>query len=124
MSSVMTTDTAGPGRTRITSKALNRVVSAVTAEELGVDSRKVGVDLEDHGGSMMLTVRAPIHVPSLDRVLGDSNVLTRTGGSVIDRAATARENIRARVQKLTGSDITRIMLRLTSADIRQEKRVK
>lgn len=118
------TEMAGPGRTRITSRALNRVVSAVTAEELGVDARKVSVELEDHGGALALTVRAPIHVISLVRAMDDPSSIARAGGSVLDRAAQAQENIRSRVQLMTGSSISRVVLRITSAEIKQERRVR
>lgn len=124
MSTELTADAAGPGRTRITSRALNRVVSAVTSEELGVPSQKVGVDLDDDGGSLTLTVRAPIHVISLAKAMDDPEAVMRSGGSVIDKAGKAQENIRSRVRSLTGSDISRIVLRLTTADITEERRVR
>ena len=58
-----------PGRTKIAPRALDRVVSAVTADALGVNSKKVSVDLNDDGGNLSLTVSAPIRVPvaSADR---------------------------------------------------------
>ncbi|MDO9396011.1 MAG: hypothetical protein Q7T71_05665, partial [Herbiconiux sp.] len=48
------------GRNRITSKALNRVVAAVTAEALGVKASRVAVDLADEKGLLLLTVTTPI----------------------------------------------------------------
>lgn len=123
MSSPLTAEAAGPGRTRITSRALDRVVSAVTAEALGVDRAKVSVDLEDDGGALTLIVRAPIHIISLERSMADPGAVTRAGGSVISRAARAQETIRTRIQSLTGSNISRVQLRLTSAHITQERRV-
>lgn len=117
MSGTLTPDAAGPGRTRITPRALNRVVSQVTSEELGVAPRRVGVELNDEGGALTLTVRAPIRVASLRRA-------PTSGASVMDRAARAQENIRSRVRSITGSDISRIFLRLTGADITEERRVK
>ncbi|WP_309615217.1 hypothetical protein [Salinibacterium sp.] len=123
MSSPLTAEAAGPGRTRITARALDRVVSAVTAEALGVDRAKVSVDLEDDGGALTLIVRAPIHIISLERSMADPGAVTRAGGSVISRAARAQETIRTRIQSLTGSNISRVQLRLTSAHITQERRV-
>jgi uncharacterized alkaline shock family protein YloU len=124
MSASLTASAAGPGRTRITPRALDRVVSAVTAEELGVDRGKVSVDLDDDGGALTLTVRAPIHVISLERSMADPGAVARAGGSVMSRAARAQENIRSRIQSLTGSNISRVQLRLTGAQIKQERRVK
>lgn len=123
MSAPLTAAAAGRGRTRITPRALDRIVSVVTSEELGVATRSVGVDLDDDGGSLTLTVRAPIHVVSLSRAMEDPAAVSRAGGSVMARAARAQENIRARVRGLTGSDISRIVLRLDNADITQERRV-
>jgi uncharacterized alkaline shock family protein YloU len=124
MSSTLTAAAAGPGRTRITSRALDRVVSAVTADELGVGVTQVSVDLSDDGGALTLTVRAPINVVSLERSMADAGAIARAGGSVIDRAARAQENIRSRIQALTGSEISRVQLRLTNAVIKQERRVR
>ena len=124
MSDALTAAASGPGRTRITSRALNRVVSQVTSEELGVEPRKVGVELDDDGGALTLTVKAPMHVVSLRKAMDDPGAVTRSGGSLMDRAGRAQENIHDRIRSMTGSDISRIFLRLTTADITEEKRVK
>lgn len=112
------------GRTRITSRALNRLVSAVSADLLGVDPGAVGVDLDDDNGELVLGVRTAIRVVSLDRVSNDGTVVGRSGGTVLDRASAAQEHIRNRVNELTGYRISRVDIRLTSADIRKENRVK
>jgi hypothetical protein len=112
------------GRNRIAAKALNRVVAAVTADALDVDASRVGVDIADAKGLLVLTVSTPIRVVSLNRVHAGSDVVARTGGSVVDRAAAAQETIRDRVRALTGSVVTRVVVRLTAADIREEDRVR
>jgi uncharacterized alkaline shock family protein YloU len=116
--------TALRGRTKIAPRALDRVVSAVTADALGVTVKTIDVDLEDNGGSLSLIVTTPIRVPSLDRILRDADVVTRTGGSVLDRARVAQETIRTRVQSLTGSTVDRVVVTITGIDIKQERRVK
>ncbi|MCS5720172.1 hypothetical protein N1027_18730 [Herbiconiux sp. CPCC 205763] len=110
------------GRNRVTSKALNRVVAAVTADALGVQVNRVGVHLADERGLLALTVTAPIRVVSLAR--RRSGLLDRTGGSIVERAARAQETIRDRVNELTGSAIGRVTVRLTAADIQPEERVR
>ncbi|MCS5721655.1 hypothetical protein N1028_12520 [Herbiconiux sp. CPCC 203407] len=112
------------GRNRITSKALHRVVAAVTAEALGVKASRVGVDLADEEGLLVLTVSTPIRVVSLARVREGADVVGRSGGSVIDRAARAQETIRGRVNEITGSAIGRVTVRLSGADIKREERVR
>lgn len=112
------------GRNRIAAKALNRVVAAVTADALDVSASRVGVDIADERGLLVLTVSTPIRVVSLNRVLAGTDVVARTGGSVVDRAAAAQETIRDRVGALTGSAVARVVVRLTAADIREEDRVR
>ena len=125
--SIAATTAAGAaqlGRNRITSKALNRVVSAVTADELGVNAGKIGVDLGDHEGALSLTITTPIRVVSLDRVQSDTSVVARSGGSILDRTARAQETIRTKVSSLTGSSIARVTVRVSGVDIQPEERVK
>ena len=112
------------GRNRIAARALNRVVAAVTADALDVNASRVGVDIADERGLLVLTVSTPIRIVSLNRVQAGSDVVARTGGSVVDRAAAAQETIRDRVRDLTGSAVARVVVRLTAADIREEDRVR
>ncbi|MBC7519025.1 MAG: hypothetical protein H7248_09150 [Microbacteriaceae bacterium] len=61
-------DRAHGGRTRITSRALDRVVGAVSAEALGVEARTVSVDLSDDNGQLVVQITAPIPVRGPPRV--------------------------------------------------------
>jgi len=121
---VTDTTVTARGRTRITPRALDRVVSQVTAEELSVRARSVGVHLDDDGGALVLTVKAPMRADPLSRVVEDPSAVARGGGSMIDRAASARSNIRSRVRSLTGSDISRVLLRLTGVEVAATRRVR
>jgi uncharacterized alkaline shock family protein YloU len=112
------------GRTRITSKALNRVVSAVTGDALGVDSGRVGVDLADRDGLLGLTVTTPIRVVSLARIESDASVVGRSGGTIIDRSRQAQETIRDRVTEITGSSIDSVTVKVSGVDIQPEERVR
>lgn len=114
----------GPGRNRVTTRALTRVITAVTAAQLRVAPRQIAVDLEDNGGELSVTVRAPIQLVSPQRVAADPAVVARSGGTVLQRAALAQENIRSDSQLLTGSRIARVTLRLVRAEIGQERRVR
>ena len=111
------------GRTRITSKALQRVVAAVAGEALGVDTKHVDADLTDHEGVMDLEVHAPITVPSIARIRQEPRALERAGGSVLDRAAAAESTIRDRVREITDYDIRRVTLRVTDVELEQGRRV-
>ncbi|MCS5716383.1 hypothetical protein NVV95_17690 [Herbiconiux sp. CPCC 205716] len=111
------------GRNRIASKALNRVVAAVTAEALGVSASTVSVDLADSQGLLALTVSTPVRVVSLSRVEREPSSVIRSGGPILDRVAVAQDTIRTRVEQLTGSTIARVTVRVTGIDIRTEERV-
>lgn len=118
-----TPDTADRGRTRIASRALNRVVSAVAADALGVDASKVDVALTDHRGELVLSVATPVRVVSLRSIQRNPELVGRSGGTLLERSARAQEQIRGRVSDLTGYRIARVAVRLKAADIRPENRV-
>lgn len=118
------TDQSRPGRTRVTPKALNRVVSAVTAETLGVDAGRVGVELADDAGALGLIVSTPIRVVSLKRVQSDRSWVERTGGSILERTVRAHETIRDRVSAVTGSAIGRVTVRVSGVNVEPGDRVR
>ncbi|RFA23348.1 hypothetical protein [Subtercola boreus] len=112
------------GRTRVTAKALNRVIAAVAAEALGVDASSVSIDLADSAGALTVTVRSPLRVVSLGRVQDDRGIVARTGGTLLERAAVAQTEIRRRASDLSGSNISTVTVRLTGIDVQSEKRVR
>ncbi|WKK72712.1 hypothetical protein Q0F99_07265 [Rathayibacter oskolensis] len=59
MTAAVMADQARHGRTTITSRAVRRVVSAVTAEALDVSASEVSVELDDDGGRLHVTAQAP-----------------------------------------------------------------
>lgn len=115
---------APPGHVRITSRALDRVVSAAAAEALGVSPRDVRATLADRRGELVLSVTGPVRLPALDRVSADPAVVDRYGGGLLERAEAARAVIRDRVGFLSGAVIGRIDLRFTSARTEAEGRVR
>jgi hypothetical protein len=112
------------GRTVVTARALERVVRAVTADQFGVEAKSVSAELTDEGGRLDLAVRTPIRVVSIDRVQQDGQAMERAGGSIIDRAARSEAAIIDQVSTITGSIVSKLALRFTSADIRPERRVR
>lgn len=117
------TESPARGRTTIAARALTRVASAVAADELGVDARRVGIDLGDVTGELELRVTAPIAIPSLTSVTRDASTVDRAGGSVLARVSAARGSIRERTAAITGYRIARVDVRLSAADITTSKRV-
>ncbi len=112
------------GRTRISSRALDRVASAVSATALGVEPRAVRVALSDDHGQLVLTVRSPMRVVALERVSRDKSAIDRSGGTILDRSVRAQEQIRAQLNHMTGHRVARVVVRITGVEIRQEDRVK
>ncbi|MBF4460183.1 MULTISPECIES: hypothetical protein [unclassified Pseudoclavibacter] len=112
------------GTTRLTAKALNRLVSAVAGDALGVDAGSVSVDLDDHNGKLALRLSTPIRVPSLARIREQPSSISRSGGPLLERVETAKTTIRDRVQTLSGSSISAVTIRLTGLEIKPEERVR
>lgn len=115
--------TAG-GRTRITSRALERVAAAVTGEAFEAPGDRVTVDLTDHDGALDITVSTGIRTISLGRAIDDPGAIDRLGGSILQRAERAEETIRDRVGELTGSTVRQVRIHLTTAHVQQERRVR
>ena len=107
------------GSTRITKRAMTRVVSAVAAEALGVRPSQVSVDLADADGQLDLTVRAPIRVLPLGLTPADAP----DDGTILHRTERAQQEIRGTVADLTGAQIAGVVVRLTGARIRLPGRV-
>jgi hypothetical protein len=120
----MTDAPASRGRTVITARAIEKIVRAVTADQFDVDLKHVSADMTDDGGRLDLAIRTSIRVVSIERVQQDPHVLDRVGGSITERAARGEAAIIEQVAVMTGSTVSRIALRFTSADIRQERRVR
>jgi uncharacterized alkaline shock family protein YloU len=112
------------GRTTIARRAMQRVAAAVAAETFGVNANDVRVDLTDADGLLAIAVRAPARLASLEHVRTDAAVIDRTGGDLVSRAAHGQTHIRRRVTELTGAEVAHVTVRLTSADLQDERRVR
>jgi uncharacterized alkaline shock family protein YloU len=112
------------GRNTVTSRAVGRVVSAVTAEAFGVTAREVRADLADQDGLLAVHVRTPVRIVPLNRIRATPAVAESGGGTLLEQAAAAQEGIRDRVSELTGAGIARVVVELTGIDIREERRVR
>jgi uncharacterized alkaline shock family protein YloU len=113
----------GPGRTRITAKALEHVAVNIAAESLGVPAGRVKVQLADDRGDLALVVTSPLRAIPLSRVSADPESVRRSGGSVVERVSAATGAIAARVEQLSGSHVSRVSIRVSGLEIDQEGRV-
>ncbi len=119
----VTTRHVNRGRTRILPRALRQIVSIVTAESLGVLPNDVAVDLGDDHGMLLLTISTPIRVVSLSQVSREPAAVDLSGGTILARSQSSQTEIRRRVGELTGSDIGRVSVRLTSVKISSERQL-
>lgn len=113
----------GPGRTRITAKALEHVAVNIAAESLGVPAGRVKVELADDQGALALIVTSPMRAIPLARVSAAPDALQRSGGSIVARVSAATGAIAARVEQLSGSSVSRVSIRVSGLEIDQEGRV-
>ncbi len=104
-----------PGRTDVTTRALERTVSAISAQRLGVPVREVSVELGDDRGRLGIRVAAPVR---LDGLRADGE---QTG--LVSGAQDARGDIRESVTEITGRQVGDLSLRITRATIAPQRRV-
>lgn len=116
---VMTDGETLHGRNTVMSRAIRRIVSAVTAEALDVPLSQVGVELTDTGGALAVMVNAPVRIAALATAPAH-----RGESTLLDHAASAQRSIAAKLAEHTGMTVERVELRLSAVRIEQERRVK
>lgn len=94
------------GRTRISTRAITRVVSAVAATTLGVRADQVTVSVKDTAGALNVTLRVALRGPTADRAAPDADWTERVQHEILRTAAD-----------LTGVEIAGVTVRLTGAGI-------
>lgn len=113
-----------PGRTRITTRALTVLITAVASDTLHVDAGDVGVALgDDHG---LLAIRLDVRLPAapLNPIARGASLVEHEGGSLLDRAERAETAIAERVASLTGLRIGHITMRITGIRAQHGRRVR
>lgn len=103
-----------PGRNRITTRALENIARAVSANVLGSRSGDVRARVTDRGGNLAFSVSSPAALPRLD-----SEFPQPLGDSLLSMTTTAREQI----AELTGLTVQSVDIRVVSAVI-TKRRVK
>ncbi|MGO4383601.1 hypothetical protein [Specibacter sp. RAF43] len=101
------------GHNRISTQALTSVARAAAADVLGVLPAQVRVSWADDAGALGLSVSAPISAPPLVEVLHSPARVAATGGSILARATAAKAVILAQVERLTGSHVSQVNMRVT-----------
>ena len=111
------------GHNRISTQALTSLARAAAAEALGIDAGVVRADWTDDDGLLALSIVAPISIPALTEVLRDPTRVQGFGGSIWDRAVSAKATVLETVTRLSGSRISRVDIRISGAHMSEGGRV-
>jgi hypothetical protein len=118
------TTTSLVGHNRISTQALTSLAQAAAAEALGVPATDIRADWADDDGLLALSIVAPISVPALSEVLRQPQRVQGFGGSIWDRAVAAKASILDTVTRLSGSQLSRVDIRISGAHVTEGGRVK
>lgn len=103
------------GNSRITPRALQRLVAAIAAELLGTSIDKVRASVTDSASKLAIEVSGPLAVAPL----GQTVTLPLT-----QHLELVRSELAAKVTALSGREVITTALEITAAEIKKEGRVK
>ncbi|MEQ4566842.1 hypothetical protein [Paenarthrobacter sp. CAP02] len=112
------------GHNRISTQALTSLARAAAAEALGVEASDIRADWADDDGLLALSIVAPISIPALTEVLRDPNRVQGFGGSIWDRSVAAKATVLEIVTRLSGSQLSRVDIRISGAQVTEGGRVR
>ena len=116
------TTVAGPGlpagRVNIADRVLQKTAERAAADIVGVDAKNVQVEIVSSRDSAVVRVSTPFPVPRLD----DTEAV-RAATPVLDAARAAQGELRTRLTRLFGREVSRVDLTITGASAPQRKRV-
>ncbi|MCT9870448.1 hypothetical protein [Paenarthrobacter aurescens] len=111
------------GHNRISTQALTSLARAAAAEALGVAPGDIRADWADDDGLLALSIVAPISIPALNEVLRNPQRVQGFGGSIWDRAVAAKASVLETLTRLSGSQLSRVDIRISGAHVSEGGRV-
>lgn len=111
------------GHTRISTQALTSVAKVAAAEVLAVAPGQVRISWSDEAGALALSVSSAMGAPSLSQVRQNPARVEQSGGSVMARATAAKALVLEQVEKLTGSTLSSVDIRISGILTRDDGRV-
>lgn len=111
------------GHNRISTQALTSLARAAASEALGVEANDIRADWADDDGLLALSIVAPISIPALTEVLRDPLRVQGFDGSIWDRAVAAKAAVLETVTRLSGSQLSRVDIRISGAHVTEGGRV-
>lgn len=116
------TTVAGPGlpagRVHIADRVLQKTAERAAADIIGVDAKNVRVEIVSARETAVVRVTTPFPVPRLD-----DTAAVRASIPVLEAAHTAQGELRSRLSRLFGRDVSRVDLTISGATAPQRKRV-
>jgi hypothetical protein len=111
------------GHNRVSTQALTSLAQAAAAEAFGVRPAEVRATWTDDAGLLALSVVSPIAVPDLNSIRGPADVAA-AGGSVWERATAAKATILHRVAGLSGTQLSRVDIRIAGVRSGSERKAR
>ncbi|GHC99018.1 hypothetical protein [Zhihengliuella salsuginis] len=100
----MTAPSDLPGHTRVSTQALASAARVIAADLFAVPAARIHVDLDDDYGNLSIALSLPLPL---------APPATTPAASVWDRAVTVRDDVRLQFVRLTGSQVSRVDVRVT-----------
>ena len=101
------------GHTRISTEALTSVAKYAAAQVLLAPPAQVRVHFSDDSGALALSISSAMGAPSLPDIRRNPARVEQNGGTVLARAVAAKALIMGEVQRLTGSQLSRVDIRIS-----------
>lgn len=100
----MTAPAPLPGHTRVSTQALSSAARVIAADLFAVPAARIHVDLDDDYGNLSIALSLPLPL---------TPPVSTPGASVWERAVTVRDDVRRQFVHLTGSQVSRVDVRVT-----------
>ncbi|WP_425864979.1 hypothetical protein [Arthrobacter sp. TWP1-1] len=123
MSKHLTRSTEFAGHNRISTQALTSVAKVAAADVLAVAPAQVRVTWHDDAGALALSISSAMGAPSLTDIRRNPGLAAQNGGSILARATAAKVRILDQVEFLSGSQLSRVDIRISGLIARTDGRV-
>ena len=123
MSEHLTKTTEFAGHNRISTQALTSVAKVAAADVLAVAPAQVRVTWHDEAGDLALSISSAMGAPSLTEIRRNPRLAAQSGGSILARATAAKARILDQVELLSGSQLSRVDIRISGLIARTDGRV-
>lgn len=113
MSEQLTKSTEFAGHNRISTQALTSVAKVAAADVLAVAPAQVRVTWQDDAGALALSISSAMGAPSLTEIRRNPGLAANSGGNILARATEAKARILEQVELLSGSQLSRVDIRIS-----------